>query len=125
MSPSDCGPMTSTTLTTTMAPITTTASLSSLLVTVTGGGVFTAGQTHTLTCQVSGGDTTMITSYQWLKNDLVINGQTSSILSFSLLGEADTGIYHCQGTRGSSTNISNSVDITVNGKLQCCQIVIY
>ena len=119
MSPSDCGPMTSSTLTTTMAPITTTASLSSLLVTVTGGGAFTAGQTqsHTLTCQVSGGGTTMTTSYQWLKNDQIINGQTSSTLSFSPLREVDTGQYNCRGTRGSSTSTSNSVVITVSGEL--------
>ena len=129
MSSSECGPMTSstpTTVTMTMAP--TALPPPPLVVTITGGDTFTAGRTqsHTLTCQVSGGDTTttMSTSYQWLKNDQVINGQTSSTLSFSPLRDTDTGRYNCRGTRGPSTSTSNSVVITVNGELQYCQIVI-
>ena len=59
----------------------------------------------------------MTTSYRWLKKDQIINGQTSSTLSFSPLREADTGRYNCRGTRGSFTGTSNTVVIAVNGKL--------
>ena len=105
-------------VTTTMAP---TAPLTLVVTITTGGGTFTAGQSHTLACQVSGGDITT-TSYQWLKNDQIINGQTSSTLSFSPLRDTDTGQYNCRGTRGSSTSTSGDVVITVNGELHIYSI---
>ena len=96
-----------------------TSSAPLVVIITTSGGTLIAGQSHRLTCEVSGGDTTiMTTSYQWLKNDQIINDQTSSTLSFSPLSEADTGQYNCRGTRGSSTDTSNTVVITVNGELQ-------
>ena len=119
VSSSECGPMTSSTATTvtmTMAP--TVPPPPQLMVTVTGGGTFTAGQTHshTLTCQVSGGDASMMASYQWLKDDQVLNGQTSSTLSFSPLRDTDAGRYNCRGTKG-PTSTSGDVVITVSGEL--------
>ena len=105
-------------VTTTMVP---TAPLPLVVTITTGGGTFTTGQSHTLACQVSGGDITT-TSYQWLKNDQIINGQTSSTLSFSPLREADTGRYNCRGTRGSFTSTSRDVVITVNGELHMYSI---
>ena len=92
----------------------------SLVVTVTGNGSkLTAGENHTLTCQISYGEntTTMGYSYQWLKNDGNLNNQTSSILFFSPLKESDSGRYSCQVMRDNSTTTSkNSVEVTVNGE---------
>ena len=126
MSSSECGPMTSSTATTVTMTMAPTSPPPPLVVTVTGGGTFTAGQTqsHTLTCQVSGGDASMMASYQWLKDNQVFNGRTSSTLFFSPLRDTDTGRYNCRGTRGSSTSISGDVVITVNGELQYCQVAI-
>ena len=120
MSSNECGPMTSSTATTvtmTMAP--TVPPPPPLVVTVTDGGTFTAGQTqsHTLTCQVSGGDASMMASYQWLKDDQVLNGRISSTLFLSPLRDTDAGRYNCRGTRGPSTSTSGDVVIIVNGEL--------
>ena len=87
-----------------------------LMVRITGGGsTFTAGQNHTLTCQVSGGSANMMASYQWLKNDGILSNQTSRNISFSPLKESDSGQYSCQATMG-PTNKSDNVKITVMGK---------
>ena len=59
----------------------------------------------------------MMASYQWLKDDQVLNGRTSSTLFFSSLRDTDAGQYNCRGTKGPSTSTSGDVVITVNGEL--------
>ncbi len=83
-----------TTMPTTMSTTSTTASPLVVMITGGGGGVFTAGASHSLTCTASGG-ASMTYTYQWLKYDGDIVGETSSTISFSPLREADVGRYNC------------------------------
>ena len=92
---------------------------SSVLVSLSGsGGAQIAGEDYTLTCQVTGGGT-MTPIYRWFRNGSPLTGQTSDTLSFSPLGETDSGIYTCEGTRNSMTVTSDPLTITVVGKLTC------
>ncbi len=86
-----------------------------LVVMITGGGVFTAGASHSLTCAASGG-VTMTYTYQWLRYGGVIVGETSSTISFSPLREADAGRYNCQVTCAYMTITSHGVVINVEGE---------
>ncbi len=74
-----------------------------LVVMITGGGgVFTVGTSHSLTCIASGGASLTYT-YQRLRYDGDIVGETSSTISFSPLREADVGRYNCRVSDGSMT----------------------
>ncbi len=87
-----------------------------LVVMITGGGgVFTVGAGHSLTCTASGG-ASMTYTYQWLRCDGVIVGETSSTISFSPLREADVGRYNCQVSDGSITTTSDGMVINVEGE---------
>ncbi len=76
-----------------------------------GGGTFTVGASHSLTCTASGG-ASMNYTYQWLRYDGDIVGETSSTISFSSLREADVGQYNCRVSDG-SMNIT-STDVVIN-----------
>ncbi len=80
-----------------------------------GGGVFTAGTSHSLTCTACGG-ASMTYTYQWLRYDGDINDETSSTISFSPLREADVGRYNCRVSVGSMTITSENVVISVEGE---------
>ena len=87
-----------------------------LNVTLTGGSDgLMAGQNHTLTCVASGGGS-MAYTYMWLKDGIVIPGQTSSTFSFSSLEIDDSGQYSCRVTVGSMTVTSRNMSITVVGE---------
>ena len=64
-----------------------------------------------LTCEVTGveGDT----AFQWFRNGISIDGETSAILFFSAPRQTDSGVYVCEGSRNSTRKMSNSVNITV------------
>ena len=80
------------------------------------GGAQIAGEDYTLTCQVTGGGTTM-TTYRWLRNGSPLTGQISDTLFFSPLNQrTDSGVYTCEGTRRSIAVTSASVRISVVGK---------
>ncbi len=80
-----------------------------------GGGTLTAGTNHNLTCTASGG-ASMTYTYQWLRYDGVIVGETSSTISFSPLREADVGRYNCRVSDGFLTTTSDGVVINVEGE---------
>ncbi len=80
-----------------------------------GGGVFTAGASYILTCTASEG-ASMTYTYQWLRYDGYIVGETSSTISFSPLREADVGRYNCRMSDGSMTITSDGVEINVEGE---------
>ena len=84
---------------------------------ITGGGseTFTVGVNHSLTCTASGG-ASMTYTYQWLRYDGDIVGETSSTISFSSLREDDVGRYNCRVSDGSMTITSDDVVINVEGK---------
>ncbi len=60
----------------------------------------------------------MTYTYQWLRYDGDIVGETSSTISFSPLREADVGRYNCRVSDGSMTITSDGVVINVQG--ECC-----
>ncbi len=76
-----------------------------------GSGEFTAGASHSLTCTASGG-ASMTYTYQWLRYDGDIVGET---ISFSPLREADDGRYNCRVSDGIMTTTSDGVVINVEG----------
>ena len=87
--------------------------LSPLNVTLTGsGGTLTEGQNHVLTCEAGGGGS-MAYIYMWLRNGIVVSGQTSSTYSFFSLRVDDSGQYNCRVSLGSVNMISGTITITV------------
>ena len=67
------------------------------------------------TCLASTQDSTMMPSYQWLKDDRELSGRISATLSFSPLRQTDSGRYTCQVMRGSLTSTAH-VRINVVGE---------
>ncbi len=107
-------------MTTTITGISTTSTTASspppLVVMITGdGGVFRVGTSHNLTCTASGG-ASMTYTYQWLRYDGDIVGETSSTISFSPLREADARRYNCRVSDGSMNITSNGMVINVKGE---------
>ena len=88
-------------------------------VTVSGSGATQdAGEDYTLTCTVSGGETTATTTYQWQRNNSP-HSETSATLSFSPLRQttpSSNGQYVCEAIRSGRTVRSGIVTITVTGK---------
>ena len=91
-----------------------------VMVSVTGSGdTQHAGEDYTLTCTVSGGDTTATTTYQWHRNNSPLSGETSATLSFTPLRQttpSSNGQYVCEATRRGNTIRSNSATIDVTGE---------
>ena len=78
-----------------------------------------AGEDYTLTCTVSGGETTATTTYQWRRNNSPLSGETSATLSFTPLRQttlSSNGQYECQATRSGRTDRSEGITITVAGR---------
>ena len=72
----------------------------------------TSGENYALTCNVSA---ISVSTYQWRKNDDILNDQTSQILSFSPLRLSDAGMYTCSITVA-TVPYSTSQNITIQGK---------
>ena len=89
---------------------------------MTGSGVTQhAGEDYTLTCTVSGGETTATTIYQWLRDNSPLSGETSATLSFTPLRQttpSSNGQYVCEGMRSGRTVRSDSFVMDVTGKLK-------
>ena len=68
-----------------------------------------------LTCLASTQDSTMMPSYQWLKDGRELSGRTSATLSFSPLRQIDSGRYTCRVMRGPLTSTAH-VSINVVGE---------
>ena len=85
------------------------------------GGTPTVGESHSLTCTVTGADRLNPTiSYQWFnKDNTMVSGETQSAISFSSLSLSDAGQYRCDVTVSSTllsqsiTNMSNTQDLTL------------
>ena len=91
-----------------------------LLATVTGSGATQhAGEDYTLTCTVSGGETTATTTYQWHRNNSPLSSETSATLSFTPLSSpSSNGQYVCEAMRSSRTARSGGSTITVSGRFK-------
>ena len=69
------------------------------------------GQNYSLTCSVSGGT---VSSYQWRKDGVVLQGQTTEVLSFAALRLSDAGQYSCTVTM-SAIVYSATKDVSLQG----------
>ncbi len=78
-------------------------------------GVFTSGASHSLTCTANEG-ASMTYTYQWLRYDGNIVGETSPTISFSPLREADVGRYNCRVSDGFMNITSDGVVINIEGE---------
>ncbi len=96
-----------------------------LVVVITDSGVdtFSVGASHNLTCTASGG-ASMTYTYQWLRYDGDIVGETSPTISFSPVWEADVGRYICRVSDGFTNITSDDVVINVEGKYNVYQLII-
>ena len=90
------------------------------MVTVSGSGATQhAGEDYTLTCTVSGGETTATTTYQWRRDNSPLSGETSATLSFTPLRQttpSSNGQYACEAMRSGRTVRSEGFTVTVMGK---------
>ena len=86
---------------------------------MSGSGVTQhAGEDYTLTCTVSGGETTATTTYQWLRDNLPLSGETSANLSFTPLTQTTPSSnrqYVCEAMRSGRTVRSQSITISATG----------
>ena len=78
------------------------------------GGAQIAGEDYTLTCIVTGGDT-MIPTYRWWKNGVLLTSRTACTIAFRPLQQTSSGVYICEGTRNFMAVNSTSVSFTVQG----------
>ena len=75
-----------------------------------------AGEDYTLTCTVSGGETTATTTYQWRRDNSLLSGETSDTLSFTPLSSpSSNGEYVCEAMRIDRTIRSEEFTIKVKG----------
>ena len=63
-----------------------------------------------MTCTVSGADD-FDTSYQWSRNGVDINGETSATLSFPVLSLSNAGSYCCEVTVSSTVLVGGTVAV--------------
>ncbi len=95
---------------------TTPTSLPDPLIVLNGSGPQRAGENYTLTCTASGGEG-CTPAYQWHRDGTLLTTQSpSGRLSFSPLGQADSGEYTCTVTRGTVTESIVDMTITVRGE---------
>ena len=78
-----------------------------------------AGEDYTLTCIIRGGETAT-TTYQWLRNNSALSGETSATLSFTPFRQttpSSNGQYVCEAMRSGRTVRSEGFTIDVTGKI--------
>ena len=78
-----------------------------------------AGEDYTLTCTVSGGETTATTTYQWHRDNSPLSDDTSATLSFTPLRQttpSSNGQYVCEAMRSGRTVRSGIITISVMSK---------
>ena len=100
--------------------------IAQVFVTVSGSGTTQhAGENYTLTCTVSGGETTATTTYQWLRNNSQLSHETSATLFFTPLRQTTNSSnlqYVCVAMRSGRERNSESVKVNVTGKWYTCVV---
>ena len=68
----------------------------------------------TATINVTAGGLPDDFTYQWLRNGVVITGQTNSTLTLSNVSTTDIGIYTCipRNSRGGSNSSNTTISVT-------------
>ena len=72
------------------------------------------GSTVTIEC-IAGGTPSVFT-YEWMKNGVIIPGQTGSTLTISSVTTSDIGEYKCTPSNSNGNTNSSSSILSVNGK---------
>ena len=89
---------------------------------ITGSvGTPTAGESYSLTCDLSGADLPItVTAYRWRKDGIVLAGETADVLSFSPFRLSDAGQYTCEITV-ENRKFSNTQVVFATRKMFLCQ----
>ena len=75
------------------------------------------GNSTTLTCTVTRSIPMGSYTYTWVHNNFIIlPGETSSILTVSILTESNVGVYHCEVTNSAGLSGSNTTTIELGGE---------
>ena len=89
----------------------------SISISITGSGDVVALRSYTLTCSVTAPATLDLTSpsYQWIRNGMMLSGETGQIFMFTLLRTEVNSMYMytCQYT--ATSPYLNNVDVTSPG----------
>lgn len=87
--------------------------VSSIQVWLTSEGTPIAGQTFSLTCRYRGTGSRVVSSYQWMKDNSILQNKTTETLSFMRLRLSDAGRYTCR-----LFDHYGIMDITLTGMLE-------
>ena len=75
------------------------------------------GNSTTLTCTVTRSNPMGSYTYRWVHNNFIIlPGETSSILTVSILTESNLGVYRCEVTNSVGLSGSNTTTIELGGE---------
>ena len=74
------------------------------------------GNSTTLTCTVTRSNPMGSYTYTWMHNNSMIPGETSSMLTVSVLTESDVGVYRCEVTNSAGLSGSNTAAIELGGE---------
>ena len=74
------------------------------------------GNSTTLTCTVTRSVPMGNYTYRWVHNNSIPLGETSSMLTVSIMTESDVGIYHCEVTNSAGLCGSNTTTIKLGSK---------
>ena len=75
------------------------------------------GNSTTLTCTVTRSNPMGGYTYRWVHNNsITLPGETSSVLTVSIMTESDVGIYRCEVTNSAGLSGSNTTTIELGGE---------
>ena len=79
-----------------------------------GGATPTAGESYSLTCNVSGGS---VDTYHWRKDGVLrVSGETAAMLSFFPLWLSDAGRYTCEASATSFTVVRRNQSVIIQSE---------
>ena len=74
------------------------------------------GNSTNLTCTVTRSNPVGSYTYTWMHNNSMLPGETSNMLTVSILTESDVGVYHCEVTNSAGLTGSNTTNIELGGE---------
>ena len=75
------------------------------------------GNSTTLTCIVNRSNPMDSYTYTWMHNDsIILPGETSSMLTVSIMTESNLGVYRCEVTNSAGLSGSNTTTIELGGE---------
>ena len=75
------------------------------------------GNSTTLTCTVTRSNPMGSYTYRWVHNNsITLTGETSSVLTVSIMTESNLGVYCCEVTNSAGLSGSNTTTIELGGE---------